>query len=258
MSNNSCHNWFHLGDKHAGWRKYYFDLSLVGSQEWRVRLRFICINPTYSLTLLDRSRKSEFWECVVAILRVLHLIHFMCICGWLFTKNSPTNFWSYWILLVFTLSGGYSLYIMQPVAYDHHFQNSPEIKTYCFTFIHFLDKSWVVTPSVHQHLCRSWGFQRWTISTIPTNTQRSCQNILPTFRVSPLCCFFLPCSIRSPSFPDHFQRWHSTSWASFAVDSISFSWNSYTGKFPWIHINKDTELLLIIFRCNSISRFVIW
>jgi len=36
MSNNSCHNWFHLGDKHAGWRKYYFDLSLVGSQEWRI------------------------------------------------------------------------------------------------------------------------------------------------------------------------------------------------------------------------------
>ena len=36
MSNNSGHNWFHLGDKHSKWRKYYFDLSLVGHQEWRV------------------------------------------------------------------------------------------------------------------------------------------------------------------------------------------------------------------------------
>ena len=36
MSNNSGHNWFHLGDKHSNWRKYYFDLSLVGHQEWRV------------------------------------------------------------------------------------------------------------------------------------------------------------------------------------------------------------------------------
>jgi len=36
MSNNCCHNWFHLGDKHAKWRRFYFDLSLVGSQEWRI------------------------------------------------------------------------------------------------------------------------------------------------------------------------------------------------------------------------------
>ena len=36
MSNNSSHNWFHLGDKHGKWRRFYFDLSLVGSREWRV------------------------------------------------------------------------------------------------------------------------------------------------------------------------------------------------------------------------------
>ena len=36
MSNNSGHNWFHLGEKHSKWRKYYFDLSMVGHQEWRV------------------------------------------------------------------------------------------------------------------------------------------------------------------------------------------------------------------------------
>ena len=40
MSNNSSHNWFHLGDKHGKWRRFYFDLSLVGSREWRV-------SPTY-------------------------------------------------------------------------------------------------------------------------------------------------------------------------------------------------------------------
>ena len=39
MSNNSGHNWFHLGDRHSKWRKYYFDLSLVGHQEWRVSER---------------------------------------------------------------------------------------------------------------------------------------------------------------------------------------------------------------------------
>ena len=36
MSNNSSHNWFHLGDKQSKWRRFYFDLSLVGHREWRI------------------------------------------------------------------------------------------------------------------------------------------------------------------------------------------------------------------------------
>ena len=36
MSNNSSHNWFHLSDRKAKWRRFYFDLSLVGHREWRV------------------------------------------------------------------------------------------------------------------------------------------------------------------------------------------------------------------------------
>jgi len=35
MSNNSAHNYFHLADKFA-WRRFYFDLSFVGSREWRI------------------------------------------------------------------------------------------------------------------------------------------------------------------------------------------------------------------------------
>lgn len=38
MSNNCSHNWFHLGDRKAKWRRFYFDLSLVGHREWRVSI----------------------------------------------------------------------------------------------------------------------------------------------------------------------------------------------------------------------------
>jgi len=32
---NSAHNWFHLADKYA-WRRFYFDLSFIGSRDWRI------------------------------------------------------------------------------------------------------------------------------------------------------------------------------------------------------------------------------
>lgn len=38
MSNNCSHNWFHLGDRKAKWRRFYFDFSLVGHREWRVSI----------------------------------------------------------------------------------------------------------------------------------------------------------------------------------------------------------------------------
>ena len=31
-----AHNWFHLGDKTCGWRRFYFDLSLASSRDWRI------------------------------------------------------------------------------------------------------------------------------------------------------------------------------------------------------------------------------
>jgi len=35
LSNISAHNWFHKADK-KGWRRFYFDLSLTSSRDWRV------------------------------------------------------------------------------------------------------------------------------------------------------------------------------------------------------------------------------
>jgi len=35
MANVSAHNWFHQSDK-KGWRRFYFDLSLTSSRDWRV------------------------------------------------------------------------------------------------------------------------------------------------------------------------------------------------------------------------------
>ena len=56
MSNNCSHNWFHLGDRKAKWRRFYFDLSLVGHREWRVSIwvsSFPYILETWIITTLN-------------------------------------------------------------------------------------------------------------------------------------------------------------------------------------------------------------
>jgi len=36
MTSICAHNWFHLGDRVAGLRRFYFDLSLASSRDWRI------------------------------------------------------------------------------------------------------------------------------------------------------------------------------------------------------------------------------
>ena len=195
MSNNCCHNWFHLGDKHAKWRRFYFDLSLVGSQEWRVS--FI-----YHPNRKYKSHDSYF--------SYIYCIKFCT------DSNNIDIFVIYangvmaTILFVFLKTDKYIKIVLQNVI--------------------FADQPRTVPSSVHQHIHRPGSLKCRTTVAIFTNSQGTNSNRLSTFCISFVCCLLLSCRFHPPTLPHHFPWWPTSSRARSSLDATYLSWSSYSGR----------------------------